>query len=86
MRLLHDAFLSRIASAGSLGFTNLKWKAPVMVDDTIGGTVTIAELRRSDSHPQWGIASLDFDIRNQKNTSVMTMRLANLVELRDAAP
>jgi len=86
LRLLNDAFLSKIASAGSLGFTNLKWKAPVMVDDTIGGTVTIAELRRSDSHPQWGIASLDFDIRNQKNTSVMTMRLANLVELRDAAP
>ena len=86
LRLLNDAFLSGIASAGSLGFTNLKWKAPVMVDDTIGGTVTIAELRRSDSHPQWGIASLDFDIRNQKNTSVMTMRLANLVELRDAAP
>ena len=86
LRLLNDAFLSRIASAGSLGFTNLKWKAPVMVDDTIGGTVTIAELRRSDSHPQLGIASLDFDIRNQKNTSVMTMRLANLVELRDAAP
>ena len=66
--------------------SNLKWKAPVMVDDTIGGTVTIAELRRSDSHPQWGIASLDFDIRNQKDRQVMTMRLANLVELRDVAP
>ena len=86
LRLLADAFLSKIASAGSLGMSNLKWKAPVMVDDTIGGTVTIAELRRSDSHPQWGIASLDFDIRNQKDRQVMTMRLANLVELRDVAP
>ena len=86
LRLLADAFLNKIASAGSLGMSNLKWKAPVMVDDTIGGTVTIAELRRSDSHPQWGIASLDFDIRNQKDRQVMTMQQAILVELRDTTP
>ena len=82
LRMLVDSFLSRIASCGGLGFTDLKWKAPVMVGDTIGGTVTIAELRRSGSHPQWGIVTLDFDIRNQKQKPVMTMRLANLVECR----
>ena len=80
--MLVDSFLSRIASAGGLGFTNLKWKNPVMVGDTIGGTVTIAELRRSAGHPQWGIVTLDFDVRNQKNAPVLTMRLANLVETR----
>lgn len=83
LRMLVDSFLSRIASCGGLGFTDLKWKAPVMVGDTIGGTVTIAELRRSGSHPQWGIVTLDFDIRNQKQKPVMTMRLANLVECRN---
>ena len=82
LRMLVDSFLSRIASCGGLGFTDLKWKAPVMVGDTIGGTVTIAELRRSGSHPQWGIVTLDFDIRNQKQKPVMTMRLANLVDCR----
>ena len=86
LRMLSDAFLSKIASAGRLGMSNLKWKAPVMVDDTITGTVTIAELRRSDSHKQWGIASLDFDIRNQTGRQVMTMRLANLVDVRDMTP
>ncbi|MBJ6987490.1 MULTISPECIES: MaoC family dehydratase [unclassified Devosia] len=83
LRALVDAFLSKIASAGGLGFSDLKWKAPVMVNDTISGTVTIAELRRSQSHPHWGIVTLDFDIRNQKNKQVMTMRLANLVECRN---
>ena len=83
LRMLVDQFLGTIASAGGLGFTNLKWKNPVMVDDTIGGTVTISELRHSASHPQWGIVSLDFDVRNQKGLSVLTMRLANLVELRN---
>jgi acyl dehydratase len=82
---LVDQFLSKIASAGGLGFTDLKWKAPVMVNDTIGGTATIAELRRSESHPQWGIVKIDFDIRNQKNQQVMTLRLANLVDVRELA-
>ena len=85
LRMLVDSFLSKIASAGGLGFTDLKWKNPVMVGDTIGGTVTIAELRRSGSHPQWGIMTLDFDVRNQKDQPVLTMRLANLIETRDAA-
>lgn len=85
LRMLVDSFLGKIASAGGLGFTNLKWKNPVMVGDTIGGTVTIAELRRSGSHPQWGIVTLDFDVRNQKNAPVLTMRLANLVDTRTPA-
>ena len=85
LRMLVDSFLGKVASAGGLGFSNLKWKNPVMVGDTIGGTVTIAELRRSTSHPQWGIMTLDFDVRNQKGQPVLTMRLANLIETRSAA-
>jgi acyl dehydratase len=83
LRMLVDSFLSTIASAGGLGFSDLKWKNPVMVNDTIGGTVTIVDLRRSEGHPQWGIVTLDFDVRNQKGASVMSMRLANLVDTRD---
>ena len=85
LRMLVDNFLGNIASAGGLGFTDLTWKVPVMVDDTIGGTATIAELRRSKTHPQWGIVGIDFDIRNQKNQQVMTLRLANLVDVRERA-
>ena len=81
--MLGDTFLSKIASMGGLGFSDLKWKKPVMVGDTIGGTATIAGLRRSRHHPERGIVTLDFDIRNQKGEPVMSMRLANLIELRD---
>lgn len=83
LRSLVDNFLSRIASAGGLGFSNLKWKRPVMAGDTIGGTVTISALRRSASHPEWGIVTLEFDIRNQKDQQVMSMTLNNLVDVRD---
>jgi acyl dehydratase len=83
LRMLVDSFLSTVASAGGLGFTDLKWKNPVMVGDTIGGTVTITDLRRSESHPQWGIMTIDFDVRNQKEQPVLTMRLANLIDTRE---
>ena len=83
LKMLGDTFLSTIASMGGLGFSDLKWKKPVMVGDTIGGTATIAGLRRSRHHPERGIVTLDFDVRNQKGEPVMSMRLANLIELRE---
>jgi acyl dehydratase len=86
LRMLVDAFLSEIASAGGLGFSDLKWKKPVMKGDTIGGVATIASLRRSRSRPQWGVVEIDFDIRNQKGEPVMSMRLANLVDAREPVP
>jgi acyl dehydratase len=85
LRLLTDRFLSTIASMGSLGFSDLKWKKPVLVGDSIGGTATVAALRRSQHHPGRGIVTLALDIRNQRGEPVMTMSLANLVELRDPA-
>ncbi|MBI4922046.1 MAG: MaoC family dehydratase [Devosia nanyangense] len=83
LKMLADSFLNTIASMGGLGFSDLKWIKPVMVGDTIGGTATITALRRSRHHPERGIVTLDFDIRNHKREPVMTMRLANLIELRD---
>jgi len=84
LRLLTDAFLSRIASAGGLGFSDLKWKRPVMKNDTITGTARIIELRRSRHHPQWGVLTVELDMRNQTDQPVMSMKLANLVETRNA--
>lgn len=86
LRLLTDAFLSQIASAGGLGFSDLKWKQPVMKNDTITGTGRIIELRRSRSHPQWGVVTIELDMRNQKGEPVMGMKLANLIEARHPEP
>ena len=83
LRMLGDSFLNTIASMGGLGFSDLRWKKPVMVGDTISGTATVASLRRSRHHPERGIVTIDLDIRNQRSEPVMTMRLANLIELRD---
>ena len=85
LRLLGDTFLNTIA-AGGLGFSNLKWKKPVMVGDTIFPTARIASLRRSAHHPDRGIMSLDLVVKNQRGEEVMTMTLANLVETRQVRP
>ena len=85
LRMLGDRFLNGVASMGGLGFSDLKWRKPVMVGDSIGGTATIAGLRRSRSHPERGIVTIALDIRNQRGEPVMSMSLANLVELRDPA-
>lgn len=82
LRMLGDRFLNTIASMGGLGFSDLKWKRPVMVGDSIVGTATIASLRRSRHHPERGIVTLDISVANQRGQAVMSMRLANLVELR----
>jgi len=86
LRLLADTFLNTIAAAGGLGFSNLKWKKPVMVGDTILPTATVASLRRSAHHPDRGIMTIDLVVKNQKGEEVMTMTLANLVETRMEGP
>jgi acyl dehydratase len=84
LRMLVDVFLSKAASMGGLGFTDLRWHRPVLVDDTITGKVTIVGLRASEGRPDWGIATFEFDIRNHKRQMVLSMRLANLIERRAA--
>jgi acyl dehydratase len=82
LRLLGNSFLNGIAAAGGLGFSNLKWKKPVLAGDTITARATIAGLRRSRHHPERGIMELDLVVANQRGEAVMTMSLANLVEAR----
>jgi acyl dehydratase len=82
LKLLGEHFLNGIAAAGGLGFSDLKWKKPVMMGDTIFAQATIAALRRSKHHADRGIMTLALVVKNQHGEEVMTMSLANLVETR----
>lgn len=42
-------------AGGSPGFKNLRWLAPVFVDDTIHYFSTITDKRTSASKPEWGL-------------------------------
>jgi acyl dehydratase len=85
LKMLGKTWLDGIATAGGLGFSDLKWKQPVMAGDTISARATLSALRRSNSHPDRGIMTVDLSVANHKGEEVMTMTLANLVEARGAA-
>ncbi len=57
MRLMCDACLSRSAILGSSGMDEVKWLAPVLVDDMLTGTFTITSTRTSASRPGIGIVN-----------------------------
>jgi acyl dehydratase len=82
LRRLVDVWLSTIASAGMIGWTNLKWRAPVMAGDTIGGSATLAGLEPFEANPALGVMQIDLSVTNTKGATVMSLRLANLVERR----
>jgi len=85
-RMLVDGFLSGIASLGSQGFTDLKWKKPVMVGDSIGGTATLVDLQGSEPDRDRGVVTIALDVRNGRGEPVMSMHLTHRVATRTETP
>jgi acyl dehydratase len=85
MRMLNDAFLGDVALLAGLSIRDLKWKRPVMVNDTLSGTANIVALRPSEGHPDRGLLTLSIAIENQRGESVMTLLAVNLVARHEAA-
>ncbi len=56
------------------GIENWRFKAPVMIGDTIHGVARVSETKET-SKPDRGLIVLDFDVINQKGTSVMGGKL-----------
>lgn len=56
------------------GIENWRFKAPIMIGDTIHGVARVSETKDT-SKPDRGIIVLDFDVINQKGTSVMEGKL-----------
>ena len=62
------------ASLGSPGLDEVRWRAPVRPGDTVRVVVKVADRRRSRSDPDRGIVHLDWEMRNQREEAVFTMR------------
>jgi len=83
-RLFVDQGLLADCSLGSPGIEALRWLAPVRPGDTLQATVTVAAARRSQSNPERGLVTLDYEARNQHGDSVLTMRIVHLLRTRAA--
>jgi acyl dehydratase len=78
MRLFADHYLSKVASLGSPGIDELRWKVPVRPGDELSVRVTVLETKRSRSKPDRGIVRSFIEVINQNREVVMSMKAINL--------
>lgn len=71
----------QLQAVASLGWKEWNFKAPIIAGDSIGATITVADLRLTSKGDR-GIAELDFKVTNQEGTVVQTGRNALLMRLR----
>jgi acyl dehydratase len=85
MRLFVDHYLSGIASLGSPGVDELRWKKPVRPGDTLSLRVTVMETKRLRSKPDRGVLTSFIEILNQNHIVVMSMKAVNFLLCRQAS-
>ena len=72
----------KMAIAG-LGIDGLRWLKPVRAGDTLICRFEVLETRGSSSRPGQGIAVSRYDLINQHDDLVFTMRMAQLLKCRE---
>jgi len=82
MRLLVDHYVSRVASLGSPGVDELRWRRPVRPGDTLSVRVTVLESRLSRSKPGQGTTRSYVEVLNQLGEVVMTWKGIGMVRCR----
>ena len=69
-------------AVGMLGVTDVQWKAPVMVGDTIHCLIEVVEARGS-RNPDQGVVVLEHRVLNQNDVVVLSYRSARLIRTRE---
>ena len=70
---------------GNLGFSDIKFPAPVFYGDTIHVETEILNLRPSGSRPKLGIVEFEHRAINQKGDVVVSCRRAGLIKRKEQA-
>ncbi|MGB6066993.1 MAG: MaoC family dehydratase [Desulfomonilaceae bacterium] len=83
MRLLVDHYVSRVASLGSPGVDELRWRKPVRPGDTLSVRVTVLESRLSRSKPGQGTIRSYVEVLNQSREVVMTWKGIGMLRCRE---
>lgn len=83
MRLLVDHYVSRVASLGSPGVDEVRWRKPVRPGDTLSVRVTVLGSKLSRSKPGQGTTRSLVEVMNQHREVVMTWKGIGLVRCRE---
>lgn len=74
MRLMVENVIRGAASMGSPGVEQVRWVKPVRPGDTLHLKGTVLAARPSQSKPDRGVLTTQYELRNQHGEVVMTMR------------
>lgn len=69
---------------GNLGFTDVKFSAPVYIGDTLHSETEIISKRESKSRPQSGIVEFETRSFNQREQMVLSFRRTGMMLKKDA--
>ncbi len=83
MRLLVDNYISRVASLGSPGVDEVRWRKPVRPGDTLSIRATVIEVKLSRSKPGQGTIRSYIEVLNQNREVVMTWKGMGMVRCRN---
>lgn len=67
-----------------IGVDELRWLAPVRPGDTLRCRFTLIEARTSQSKPDRGTANFRYEMVNQDEATVLTLRILQLLRRRPA--
>ncbi len=82
MRLMVDHYVSEVAGLGSPGVDEIRWIVPVRPGDSLRVRVKVVETRASKSKPDRGIVRSEFEVFNQHDEIVMTMKSVGMMKRR----
>ena len=78
-RLFIDTGAIDACGMGSPGMEQICWLQPVRPGDSIRTEARVAEMRPSGSKPDRGVLLMDFEVKNQREEVVLTMRAVHLL-------
>jgi acyl dehydratase len=74
MRMMCDDYLLDSASLGSPGIDELRWLAPVYPGDVLHMSMRVLQARLMASRPGVGLANIQWEVFNQDDRPVLSMR------------
>ena len=84
MRLIVDHFIDGDSSLGSPGLGPIRWKLPVHPGDVLRVRARVIDNRRSASKPDRGTITIEVDVVNGDDETVMTVE--NWIAIMRARP
>jgi acyl dehydratase len=73
----------RKSNLAGLGVDGLRWRKPVRAGDALTCRFEVLKKRKSLSRPGQGIVEWRFDVYNQRDEIVLTMRMSQLLKCRE---